>query len=144
MDAIALIDGVSVERFSVTGHDLGSNIAEALVIGWPNRVDRLALLSSPPRLGGAPTPSFAQAQRQWYHWFHATRRGAEAIRKDPKGFAHIMWENWAPEGWFEETTFTKVAASFDNPDWVDVTLHSYQAVGTKRNPTRGASGSSKR
>lgn len=127
MDAIALMDGLSIERFSVVGHDWGSNIAEALAIGWPGRVDRLALLSSPPRLGGAPTPTFAQAQRQWYHWFQATKRGAEAIRKDPRGFAHVMWENWAPKDWFEETTFEEVAASFDNPDWVDVTLHSYRA-----------------
>lgn len=127
MDAIALMDGLGIERFSVAGHDWGSNMAEALAVGWPQRVERIAMLSSPPRLGGVPTPPFAQAQRQWYHWFQVTRRGAEAVRNDRKGFARIMWENWAPAGWFDEATFDKVAASFDNPDWVDVTLHSYQA-----------------
>ena len=127
MDMIALMDALGVERFAVAGHDWGSNIAEALAVGWPDRVDRIAMLSTPPRLGGMPTPPFHQAQLYWYHWFMATARGAEAVRADPCGFAHIHWENWAPSGWFDEATFQAVARSFDNPDWVDVTLHSYRA-----------------
>ena len=127
LDAIALMDALGIERFSVAGHDWGSNMAEALAVGWPERVAGIAMLSSPPRLGGMPTPSFEQAQRQWYHWFQATERGAQAVAKDRKGFAHIMWRNWAPEGWFEASTFDDVATSFENPDWVAVTLHSYRA-----------------
>ncbi len=127
MDAIALLDGLGIARVSVAGHDWGSNTAEALAVGWPERVDRIALLSSPPRLGGVPTPPFWHAQLEWYHWFQATARGAKAVRDDPKGFAHIMWENWSPRGWFDAETFDRVARSFDTPDWVDVTLHSYRA-----------------
>jgi pimeloyl-ACP methyl ester carboxylesterase/sugar lactone lactonase YvrE len=127
IDAIALMDGLGIERFMVAGHDWGSTTAEALAIGWPDRVERIALLSSMPRMGGAPTPPFEQAQRTWYHWFMATARGAVAVRADPKGFAHIHWVNWAPRGWFDEATFDRVAQSFENPDWVDVTLHSYRA-----------------
>jgi pimeloyl-ACP methyl ester carboxylesterase len=126
MDAIALMDGLGIEEFSVVGHDWGSNIAEALAIGWPHRVVRMALLSSLPRMGGLKTPPFRQAQRYWYHWFMATKRGAEAIRKDPHGLARIQWENWSPSGWFDEATFQAVSKSFDNPDWVAVTLHSYR------------------
>jgi len=109
MDAIALMDALGVERFMVAGHDWGSNAAEALAVGWPERVQRLAMLSTPPRLGGMLTPSFDQAQRQWYHWFLATRRGAQAVRDDRRGFAHIHWANWSP------------------PDWPAVTIHSYRA-----------------
>ena len=127
MDAIALMDGLGIERFMVAGHDWGSNIAEAMAVGWPDRVERIAMLATPPRLGGMPTPPFEQTQRQWYHWFMATARGAEAVRDDPKGFAHIHWTNWSPPGWFDEATFARVARAFDNPDWVDVTLHSYRA-----------------
>lgn len=127
LDAIALLDGLGIERFRVAGHDWGSNIAEALAVGWPARVERLAMLATPPRLGGMPTPPFAQTQRQWYHWFMATKRGAQAVRDDPKGFAHLHWINWSPSGWFDEATFARVATSFDNPDFVDVTLHSYRA-----------------
>lgn len=127
MDQIALLDTLGVERLSVIGHDWGSNVAEAMAVGWPDRIERIAMLSSPPRLGGMPTPPFWHAQREWYHWFMATARGAKAVRADPRGFAHIHWVNWSPEGWFDEATFEDVARSWDNPDWVDVTLHSYRA-----------------
>ncbi len=134
MDAIALMDALAVDRFSIAGHDWGSNTAEAMAVGWPERVERMALLSSPPRLGGAPTPPFWHAQLEWYHWFQATRLGAEAVRDDPKGFAHIMWQNWAPPGWFDEATFERVARSFDNPDWTEVTIHSYRARWDEASP----------
>ena len=127
MDMIALLDALGIEKLAVIGHDWGANIAEALAIGWPDRIERIAMLATPPRLGGMPTPSFEQAQRYWYHWFMATDRGAQAVRADPHGFAHIHWQNWAPPGWFDEATFQKVAKSFDNPDWVAVTLHSYRS-----------------
>ena len=127
MDAIALLDALGIERFSVAGHDWGSNAAEALAVGWPDRVERLAMLATPPRLGGMPTPPFAQTQRQWYHWFMATKRGAAAVRADPKGFAHVHWVNWSPAGWFDEAMFERTARAWENPDWVDVTLHSYRA-----------------
>jgi pimeloyl-ACP methyl ester carboxylesterase len=127
IDAIALMDGLGIDRLMVAGHDWGSNTAEAMAVGWPDRVERMAMLATPPRLGGMPTPPFEQAQRQWYHWFMATARGAQAVRDDRKGFAHIHWVNWSPPGWFDEATFQRVATSFENPDWADVTLHSYRA-----------------
>lgn len=127
LDMIALLDALGIGKVAVVGHDWGSNIAEALAVGWPERIERIALLSTPPRLGGMPTPPFEQAQLYWYHWFMATDRGAQAVLADPHGFAHIHWVNWAPAGWFEEATFRKVAKSFDNPDWVKITLHSYRS-----------------
>ena len=127
LDAMAFMDALKVRRFGVAGHDWGSNTAEAMAVGWPKRVRRLAMLSSPPRLGGLATPSFEHAQLEWYHWFQATERGAQAVRDDPRGFARIMWLNWSPTGWFDEHTFERVAEAFQNPDWVDVTLHSYRS-----------------
>jgi len=126
LDAIALLDALGVDHFLVAGHDWGANIGEALAVGWPDRVERLAMLATPPRLGGMPTPPFEQTQRQWYHWFMATGRGAQAVRDDRRSFAHLHWVNWSPPGWFDEATFERVARSFDNTDWVDVTLHSYR------------------
>ena len=127
LDAVELMDALEVKRFMVAGHDWGSNTAEALAVGWPRRVRRMAMLSTPSRLGGMPTPPFEQCRRQWYHWFQATERGAAAVRADPKGFAHVMWVDWSPPGWFDEATFARTAAAWENPDWVDVTLHSYRA-----------------
>lgn len=127
MDAIALMDALGIERFMVAGHDWGANIAEALAVGWPDRVGRMAMLATPPRLGGMPTPPFEQAQRQWYHWFMATARGAQAVRDDRKGFARVHWNNWSPPGWYDEATFERVSRAWENPDWADVTLYSYRA-----------------
>ena len=126
-DAIDLMDALDIGRFYIAGHDWGSNTAEAIAVGWPKRIERMAMLSTPSRFGGLKTPPFAQAERQWYHWFQATKRGTEAVTMDPHGFAHIMWQNWSPPGWFDESTFEAVARSFDNPDWLEVTLHSYRA-----------------
>jgi pimeloyl-ACP methyl ester carboxylesterase len=127
LDAIELMDALSIRQFFVAGHDWGSNIAEALAVGWPNRVGRIAMISTPSRLGGLKTPPFEQARRQWYHWFQATERGAEAVKKDPKGFAQIMWKTWSPKGCLKQAQFDQVAQSFRNPDWVSVTLHSYRS-----------------
>ncbi|MGJ3626890.1 alpha/beta fold hydrolase [Sphingomonas sp. MMS24-JH45] len=127
IDMIALIDALGIDRFMVAGHDWGSTPAEALAVGWPIRVGADGDAVHPPRLGGMPTPPFEQTQRQWYHWFMATARGAQAVRADRRGFAHRHWTNWSPSGWFDEATFDRVAQSFDNSDWVDVTLHSYRA-----------------
>ncbi|MDX7952775.1 alpha/beta hydrolase [Lichenihabitans sp. Uapishka_5] len=126
-DAIDLMDALGLERVYVAGHDWGSNATEAMAVGWPGRIRAMAMLSTPPRLGGIPTPPFAQAQRQWYHWFMATARGAAAVHADPKGFGRLMWDNWSPPGWYGEDTFAAAAHAWENPGWADVTLHSYRA-----------------
>ncbi|MGA7208141.1 MAG: alpha/beta hydrolase [Pseudolabrys sp.] len=56
----------------------------------------------------------------------ATDRGSEAVRRDRKAFARIQWETWAPRGWFDEGEFEITTKSFENPDWPDITLHSYR------------------
>jgi pimeloyl-ACP methyl ester carboxylesterase len=127
IDAIALLDSLEVKCCAVVGHDWGSNTAEAMAVGWPERIDRIAMLATPSRLGGLQTPPFWHAQREWYHWFMATKRGAQAVEDDRRGFTHLHWENWGPAGWFDEATFDAVAKAFDNPDWVKVTLHSYRS-----------------
>ncbi|WP_116090299.1 alpha/beta fold hydrolase [Sphingomonas crusticola] len=127
LDTMVMMDRLGIVRFFVAGHDWGSNVAEALAVGWPNRVARLAMLSSPPRLGGVATPPFWHARLLWYQWFQATQLGADAVREDPKGFARTMWENWSPAGWFDDALFDRVAQSFENPDWAEITIHSYRA-----------------
>jgi pimeloyl-ACP methyl ester carboxylesterase len=140
LDAVEMLDVLGIERFSVAGHDWGSSIAETLAVGWPGRVVRIAMLSSPSRIGGLSTPPFWHARLQWYHWFQATERGAQAVREDRKGFARIMWETWSPKGWFDDVTFDRVATSFDNPDWVDVTLHSYRSRWGEAEPDAASKG----
>ncbi|MBL4675436.1 MAG: alpha/beta hydrolase [Mucilaginibacter sp.] len=126
-DMIQLLDSLEIRQFFIVGHDWGANVGEAIAIGWPERVLKIAFISSPPRFGEIPVPNFKHAQLQWYHWFMATKVGAIEIRKDPISFARIMWDNWAPAGWYTEEIFRKVSESWRNPDFVDVTLHSYRS-----------------
>lgn len=71
------MDALGIERFFVVGHDWGSNVAEGLAVGWPERVTRIAMLSTPSRLGGLATPPFDIARLYWYHWFQAAKCGAK-------------------------------------------------------------------
>nr|WP_292421825.1 alpha/beta hydrolase [Mesorhizobium sp.] len=56
----------------------------------------------------------------------ATKRGEEVVRHNGREFARFLWESWSPSGWFDDELFDKVAPSFENPDWANVTLHSYR------------------
>ena len=81
------MDALGIQRFVVAGHDWGANVAEMMAVGWPERVTRMAMLSTPSRLGGLRITGFEQAQRYWYHWFQATKRGTEAMAHS---YAHLF------------------------------------------------------
>jgi len=127
-DALDLADGLGWDRFAVAGHDWGARAAYIMAALAPERLTRVATLA----LGYAPhaafpTPAYAQSKRWWYQWFMTTDRGAAAVRADPRGFARIQWDTWSPLGWFDNAEFDATAASFDNPDWVAITLHGYRS-----------------
>jgi len=70
--------------------------------------------------------SLEQAQRYWYHWLMATPRGEAIIRNDRRNFSRMMWDLWAPAGWYDPAEFERTADAFENDDWADIVLHSYQ------------------
>ena len=121
------MDALGIRRFSVIGHDWGARAAYALAAIAPERLETIAALSVgySPR-GAFPVPPFEQSRAWWYQWFMSVDRGAEAVARDPKGFARIQWETWSPPGWFTDADFDAVALSFENPDWLAITLSSYR------------------
>ena len=127
-DAIDLADNLGWEEFSVVGHDWGARAAYTLAALFPERLSTITALalSYSPR-GDFPTPAFEQSRRWWYQWFMTTDRGAEAVRADPKGFARIQWDTWSPPGWFDDREFQATAMSFENRDWIDITLNAYRS-----------------
>ncbi len=125
-DALDLADHLKLDRFAVVGHDWGARIAYLLASVVPARVTQIAALSVAWQPGGLATPDLNQAQHYWYQWFMATERGAETLRKHGKVFARYQWETWGPQGWFAEADFETAAQSFANPDWPEITLHSYR------------------
>ncbi|TPL78946.1 alpha/beta hydrolase [Mesorhizobium sp. B2-3-13] len=125
-DVLDFADALGLSRFAIVGHDWGARIAYLLASIFPDRISCCAALSLGWQPGKPATPAPEQAKAFWYQWFMATARGAEFVRKNRKEFARFQWDSWSPLGWFDDTIFDKVAVSFDNPDWPDVTLHSYR------------------
>jgi len=125
-DAIDLADALKLGRFAVVGHDWGARIAYTLAILIPQRVLRIVAIAVGWQPGELPSPSLKQAQAYWYQWYLATERGREMVRNNGKAFARLQWDNWSPPGWFDDATFERTARSFENPDWPEITSHSYR------------------
>jgi pimeloyl-ACP methyl ester carboxylesterase len=126
-DLIDFVNALGLVRPALVGHDWGARaVANAAGLA-PEMASHLAMLS----VGyGTNDPNqalaFEQARCYWYHWFMATPLGEKTVRADPRGFARIMWDTWSPPGWFDQSEFDHTAEAFENPDWVDITLHSYR------------------
>jgi pimeloyl-ACP methyl ester carboxylesterase len=127
-DVVDLADALALGPVAVVGHDWGARAAYTLGALFPERLTCLVAmaLGFQPR-GEFRMPSFPQARRFWYQWLMFVDAGAEAIRRDPAGFAHEQWKTWSPPGWYDEDEFEATAAAFANPDWVEVTLHAYRS-----------------
>ena len=111
----------------MVGHDWGARTGYALAALAPERLSRLVAVSVGYAPGGAGAlPSFEQARLWWYQWFQTLDAGAEAVRRDPIGFARVQWDTWSPAGWYEESEFAATAKAFQHPDFVPTTLHYYR------------------
>jgi len=127
-DIVDLADALGLDRFAIVGHDWGARAAYTVAALFPHRVTAIAALALAYQPGGTFTiPGFSQARAFWYQWFLCLDQGADAVRRDPLGFARIQWDTWSPPGWFDEAEFAATAENFTNPDWVPVTLSAYRA-----------------
>jgi pimeloyl-ACP methyl ester carboxylesterase len=132
-DAIDLADALKLRKFAVIGHNWGARIAYALAIAIPQRISRIVTVSVGWQPGELPTPSLKQAQAYWYQWFMTTKRGRQMVQSNGKAFARIQWENWSPPGWFSDGDFERTAKAFENPDWPEITCHSYSVRWSEAN-----------
>ncbi|WP_158916988.1 alpha/beta fold hydrolase [Caulobacter sp. S45] len=132
-DALDLMDGLGVQRFAIVGHDWGARAAYSLAALFPHRVTHVVGAALAFQPGAAfRTSTFSQARSFWYQWFMSVDAGAAAVKADPRGFARLQWETWSPRGWFDTAEFEETARSFDNPDWVAVTLSGYRSRWTRQ------------
>lgn len=126
-DLLEMLAALGLERPTLVGHDWGARAAANACGLAPGVAERLAMLSVGYGTNSAQQPmSLAQARYYWYHWYMATERGANSVREDRFAFARMMWETWAPPGWFDAAEFEATAAAFVGSDWADVSLHSYR------------------
>jgi len=127
-DVLEFANALKLGSFALAGHDWGARAAYCATALAPHRVSGLVALSvgygtSQPN---QPPPSFDQARAYWYQWYFGHALGRGALAADRRGFCRRLWETWSP-GWrFDDVEFARAAESFDNPDFVDVAVHSYR------------------
>lgn len=133
-DALDFADALGIGRFAAIGHDWGARTAGVLAATNPGRISHCAMLSVAWQPGGFQTPPLDQVRAFWYQWFMATARGQAFVRAHGRAFARTMWDTWSPPGWFDEAQFDAVADAFANPDWPDITVHSYRVRWQEADP----------
>ena len=129
VDTIALMDALNIKKATVAGFDWGARTADIVAALWPDRVKGLVSVSGyligSQQAGKMPLPPKAELQ-WWYQYYFATERGREGYSTYRREFAELIWKLASPKWQFDDATFARSAASFDNPDHVDIVIHNYR------------------
>jgi pimeloyl-ACP methyl ester carboxylesterase len=128
-DTIALMDALAIEKAVVAGFDWGARSADIVAALWPDRCSGLVSVSGyligSQATGQLPLPPEAELQ-WWYQYYFATERGRAGYEKYRREFAKLIWRTASPRWSFDDATFDRSAASFDNPDHVAIVIHNYR------------------
>jgi pimeloyl-ACP methyl ester carboxylesterase len=128
-DIIALMDALKIEKPVVAGCDWGARTANIVAALWPERCKAMVSVSGyligSQEAGKMPLPPKAELQ-WWYQYYFATDRGRAGYNKYRRDFAKLIWQIASPKWNFDDATFDRSAASFDNPDHVDIVIHNYR------------------
>ena len=128
-DVIDLADALKIQRFAVAGYDWGGRAAGIAAALHPDRVRAAVLIGgyTIQDVFGTPPPATPERERAlWYQYYFNTERGRVGLERNRRNICRFLWETWSPTWKFTPETFEKTAPSFDNPDFVDVVLHSYR------------------
>lgn len=128
-DALALMDALGIEQAVLGGFDWGARTAAIVAALRPERVRGLVSVSGyligDPALNRRPLPPEAELS-WWYQFYFATERGRDGYAQHSADFARLIWRTASPEWRFDDETFRRSAASFDNPDHVEIVVHNYR------------------
>ncbi|HEY8947473.1 MAG TPA: alpha/beta hydrolase [Rhizomicrobium sp.] len=129
VDAIALLDALRIDKAIVAGFDWGARTADIMAALWPERCKALVSVSGyligNQEAGKAPLPPKAELQ-WWYQFYFATERGRAGYDKYRSDFSKLIWQIASPKWNFDDATFDRTAAAFDNPDHVAIVIHNYR------------------
>jgi pimeloyl-ACP methyl ester carboxylesterase len=129
VDTIALMDALGIEKAIIGGCDWGARTANIVAALWPERCKAMVSVSGyligSQQLGRMPLPPEAELQ-WWYQYYFATDRGRDGYAKYTRDFAKLIWQLASPKWVFDEATFDRSAAAFDNPDHVAIVIHNYR------------------
>ena len=129
LDSIALMDALKIEKAILAGFDWGARTANIIAALWPERCKALVSVSGyligSQQAGKVPLPPKAELQ-WWYQYYFATERGRAGYATYRHDFAKLIWQLASPHWDFDDATFERSAASFDNPDHVSIVIHNYR------------------
>lgn len=128
-DLIALMDALHIERAVVAGFDWGGRAACVAAALWPERVAGLVSVNGylVQDIARAMEPTTPQGEKAiWYQYYFHTARGEAGLGKYRREITRLLWRDWSPHWAFDEATFQRTAAAFDNPDFIPVVMHSYR------------------
>jgi len=128
-DMIALMDALKIEKPTLAGFDWGARTANIMAALWPERCKAMVSVSGyligSQEAGKVPLPPSAELQ-WWYQFYFATERGRAGYEKYRNDFNRLIWQLASPKWNFDDATFARSAASFDNPDHVAIVIHNYR------------------
>jgi pimeloyl-ACP methyl ester carboxylesterase len=128
-DLKELMDALGIARAVLAGYDWGGRAACIVAALWPERVRGLVTCGgyNMHDVAGSAKPADAeQEHRYWYQYYFCTERGRAGLTQNRRDIAKLLWRLWSPNWTFDDATFEATARSFDNPDFVEVVIHSYR------------------
>jgi pimeloyl-ACP methyl ester carboxylesterase len=128
-DVVALMDALGIDRAVLAGYDWGGRAACVVAALWPQRCAGLVsvngYLIQDVAASGAPVAPELEAGF-WYFWYFLTERGRAGLAANRREIARVIWRRNSPAWSFDDAVLDRAAEAFDNPDYVDVVLHSYR------------------
>jgi pimeloyl-ACP methyl ester carboxylesterase len=129
LDTVALMDALRIDRAILAGYDWGARTANIVAALWPNRCKAMVsvngyLINNLER-NKLPLPPRAE-WALWYQYYFATERGRAGLEASRHELAKLIWKFNSPRWAFDDATFDRTAASFDNPDYVAIVVHNYR------------------
>ncbi len=128
-DLLDLMDALALPRAVLCGFDWGGRAACVTAALWPERVRGLVSANgyNIQNIAASVNPgSAAQEHRMWYQYYFHTERGRAGLKANRYDIGKLLWQLWSPNWKFDEATYARTAASFENPDFVDVVIQSYR------------------
>ena len=128
-DLIDFADALHLPRLIAAGYDWGGRATGVAAALHPERFRAIVLIGGYTiqniYTAAQPAPPEAE-ERIWYQWYFNTERGRNGLDKNRRALCKLLWKDWSPTWKFSDETYNRTAPSFDNPDFVDLVIHSYR------------------